>query len=214
MTGFGGNYEYNDTSVITVTKGDFEHLDPFYRSLFNYRSWLRIAVHLSLTCKMKVLIICCFHHCLLPEILYWFDMTTAEHTSLRSAQKEWAKSCCKDQHRWWKSKYSVSTIDKCHSLVSPSSLCVCGKLSSSFSLNFCSLKCKHCIFISQWCWEDVLARATLQIPEEAETLNVTTRVGTGCAVVRTSREHPHLPRNRVSLKRGGFVPCKRELQQH
>lgn len=144
----GGNYEYNDTSVITVSEGDFEHLDPFYRCFFNYRSWLRIAVPRSLICKMKVFIICCFHLCLFPEILFWFDVTTAEHISLSSAQKEWAKSCCKGQHCWWKAKYSCSTFDKCHSLVCHSSLWDCAQLSSSFSLNFCSLKCKHCIFVS------------------------------------------------------------------
>lgn len=51
--GLGGNYEFNDTSHITVTKGDSEYLDPFCKSLFYYRSWFRISVHLFLIWKMK-----------------------------------------------------------------------------------------------------------------------------------------------------------------
>lgn len=70
MAGLGGNYEYNNTSSITVAKGDSENLDPFCKSLFYYSSWLRISVHLSLSCKMKVLIICCFHRCLLQDCRY------------------------------------------------------------------------------------------------------------------------------------------------
>lgn len=37
MKGLGENYEYKDTSIVTVANRDSENLDPF-KSLFDYRS--------------------------------------------------------------------------------------------------------------------------------------------------------------------------------